>query len=190
MAFDKKAFGRRDHKAITKYIMGDRFDPVKFEAVHLYIDGIGGTDHRVKHGHNEEAEREIHKQWGEVGVEIFKIHILSDSLHENLGPIVQTIYNAHMSGALPLPYFTDAAKAQRQSYEISASTSGSRCNNCGSLDTVDPLQSWIGPPVCSQCLTDRHLEVCVQCQAFLSKSVRQPSPENPGRYICPVCAAK
>jgi hypothetical protein len=78
MVFHKKAFARRDHKAITKYIMGDRFDPAMFEDVHRYIDGSGGNDHRVKHGHNKEAEREIHKKWGEVGVEIFKIHILSD----------------------------------------------------------------------------------------------------------------
>jgi hypothetical protein len=33
------------------------------------------------------------------------------------------------------------------------------------------------------------LEVCVQCSSFFSKQDRVPSPENEGRFICPVCAS-
>ena len=188
MVFHKEAFLRREHEEITKYIMGERFDPAMFAEVHTYIDGMGGFGHRERHGHNEEAEKAIHKRWGHVGVDIFKIHILSDSLYDSLGSAVQTIYNAHIHGTFPVPYYRVESTDQRPSYGLTTDERVIGCKNCGSPDLLDPLQSWIGPSVCSQCLTVRNLEVCVQCEAFFSKADRVDSPENPGRYLCQVCA--
>jgi hypothetical protein len=83
MAFRKYAFDMSNHKAITKRIMGKRFDLEKFNEVHRYIDGKGGTGHRVKHGHDEKAERAIRKRWGKAGVEIFMIHLIADRIYDD-----------------------------------------------------------------------------------------------------------
>lgn len=188
MVFFKQAFERKDHRTITVYIMGNRFDPDLFDQVHRYIDGKGGAGHREKHGHNENAEQEIQRLWGNDGVEIFKIHIWSDWLYDNLGPAVESFYTQHASGTLPLPYYKNEPKDKRPSYEMAINATAGGCANCGSPDNLDPLRVWFRGPVCSQCLTTRNLEVCVQCRAFFSKVDRVESPENPGRYLCPVCA--
>lgn len=186
----KVAFAHREHRRITEYIMGPRFDEALFEEVHRYIDGKGGLGHREKHGHNEEAERFVQKKWGDIAVEIFNIHIFSDALYDSLGSAVKSIYDAHLSGMFPLPYFTVQLADKRPEFAVTTEEKVIGCKNCGSPDTVDPMRSWIGPPVCSECLELRNLEVCVQCKAFFCRHDRQPSPENPERYLCPVCVAK
>jgi len=85
------AFVAKDHRRITEHIMGDRFDPRLFKLVNDYIDKEKGRDHRERHGHNLEAEKYIKETWGDDGVEIFRIHILSDLLYDDLGPVVSDV---------------------------------------------------------------------------------------------------
>ena len=71
-------------------------------------------------------------------------------------------------------------------------TNDSRCvpMNRNVLATTDlDVTRWYGKrPVCSQCLSERNLEVCVQCQALFSKADRSVIPGENDKYVCPICA--
>ena len=188
MSFQKIAFKRPEHEKITKYMMGDRFDAGTFDAVHRYIDQAKGAQHRERHGHDEAAEQAIGNQWGSAGVEIFRIHLLSDWLYDNLGPAVDDLFRKLELGEFPLPYYDHESAAQRPPFSAELQAAAPQCVNCGSEDGIDILRSWLKGPVCSQCLDVRHLELCVQCNSFFARGDRTESPENPGRYLCPICA--
>lgn len=189
MPFSKQAFTRRDHRTITVYIMGERFDSILFDAVHRYIDRMGGTGHREKHGHNQPAEEYIRQNWGELGVEMFRIHVLSDRLHDKLGSAVLNLYNRLMAGELEMPYYAAELKNELEPSKIAAKTLELQCSNCGSADDLELLATWYRGPICIRCLNVRNLDVCVQCRALFPKMDRVESPDNPGYYLCPVCVA-
>ena len=166
--------------------MGDRFDQDLFNHVNEYIDRERGRDHRERHGHNIEAEKYIKETWGDDGVEIFRIHILSDQLHDDLGPVVNEAYRGLTSGEFSPPYYDAASRDSRPQFPIANST-GKGCTNCGSQD-IDVMGTWFRL-LCKQCRTVRNLEPCVQCENLFAKQDRVESPDNPGKYICPVCKA-
>lgn len=164
MPFRKTAFKRRDHEAITKDIMEDRFDPIMFQEVHSYIDGRGGFDHRLKHGHNREAEEEIRRKWGEDGVEIFRIHIVADRVYDGRFSAVRDAYNEHKQGE-PLKCY-EGNENQGPSYTTEAKIIDvSRCENCGS--DKDLHLHGLKVVICSVCSDVRNIEVCLQCYASL-----------------------
>lgn len=185
MSFRKTAFIRRDHEAITKDIMEDRFDPIMFKEVHSYIDGRGGLDHRLKHGHNREAEDEIRKKWGEDAVDIFRIHIIADRVYDDRFSAVRHKYNEHMQGE-PLQYYEET-ESRGPSYTTEATILDvTRCANCGSDKDLD--RHGLRVVICSLCADVRNVEVCLHCDSFFSKHDRMESPLNEGHYLCPVCA--
>jgi hypothetical protein len=190
MAFSKVAFAEREHAKITAFMMGPRYDQLTFAAVQRYIDGMGGMGHREKHGHNEAAEKEIEKKWGPDGVEIFRIHILSDWLYDNLGLYVHELYRHLSNGEFPLPYYTDETRDNRPTIpsSLTAEPVQAGCSNCGSMENLEVLRTWFRGPICAQCVTERNLGVCVQCRSLFPSADRRESPENPGHYLCPVCA--
>lgn len=185
MPFSKIAFNRPDHEKITAYMLGDLFDRKLFIAVNSYIDSRRGANHREQHGHNEAAEAHIKRTWGDMGVEIFRIHILSDWLHDNLGQVVDELYRRLASGEFPLPYYGAGASDTRPQLPVEPPIAQG-CTNCGS-GNVD-IGTWF-KPLCKKCRAVRNLEACVQCQSLFAKQDRVESPDNPGKYICPVCKA-
>ena len=185
MPFSKIAFIARDHRRITAHIMGDRFDPRLFKLVNDYIDQEKGRDHRERHGHNLEAEKYIRETWGDAGVEIFRIHIISDLLYDDLGPVVMEAYRKNVAGEFQPPYYDAASRDNRPHFPIAIATEA-ECRNCGSRD-ID-INTWFCP-LCVQCRTARNLESCVQCRNLFAKQDRVTSPDNPGKFICPVCKA-
>jgi hypothetical protein len=192
--FNKTAFCAPEHEKITKAILGPRFDKTLFDQIQSYIDGPGGFNHRERHGHNKSAEDAILKQWGQIGVEMFKIHILSDWVQDDLGSVTGKLFEAHQQGLFELPYYDQVVPAcKRPKVPLSVSEGNETvpdgcCGNCGSNTTID-ISRWYGRrPVCRQCLEERNLEVCVQCKGLFSKTDRVDIPGESDKYVCRVCA--
>ncbi len=189
LAFHKIAFKRPEHKKITQYMMGDRFDSTVFDAVSKYIDQAKGAQHRERHGHDRTAEAQIESEWGSLGAEVFRIHLLSDWLYDNLGVAVEDLYRRLELGEISLPYYDYESYSDRPVYSPSSETAADgKCINCGSEENIDLLHGWIKGLVCSQCFEVRNLEVCVECASFFAKQNRVESPDNPQRYLCPICS--
>jgi hypothetical protein len=186
VAFSKIAFLQREHRTITAYVMGDSFEAKLFQEVNSYIDSRRGFAHREQHGHDAEAETYIKQTWGDKGVEIFRLHILSDWLHDNLGPVVAELRRHLNAGDFPLPYYTRESRDSRPQYPVEARDKLG-CSNCGS-EEID-IVTWFRP-LCLQCRSERNLESCVQCQNLFSNHDRIESLDNPGKFICPVCKAE
>jgi hypothetical protein len=185
MAFHKIAFIAKDHKRITEHIMGGRFNEELFKLVNDYIDKERGRDHRERHGHDQDAEKYIKQTWGDDGVEIFKIHILSDWLYDDLGTVVNDVYRRLRSGDFEPPYYSADSRDSRPQFPMESVTVIG-CMNCGRHD-IDLGTCFA--PLCTQCRTARNLESCVQCRTFFARQDRIESPDCPGKYICPVCKA-
>jgi len=187
MPFSRVAFKRHEHEKITAYMMGNLYDQKLFMEVNSYIDSRRGPSHREQHGHDEVAETFIKETWGDKGVEIFRIHILSDWLHENLGQVVDELYRRLASGEFPLPYYSSESSDSRPKLPVAAPTLKG-CTNCGAED-IELTETWFRP-LCTKCRTARNLESCVNCHNLFAKQDRVESPDSPGNYICPVCKAE
>jgi hypothetical protein len=116
---------------------------------------------------------------------MFRIHLLSDWLYDNLGPAVNDLYRGLAEGKYELPYYNPESQDNRPKLPSEAEPVKG-CANCGSHET--DLATWF-KPLCTQCRTVRNLEPCVQCRNLFAKQDRVESSDNPGKYLCPVCAA-
>ena len=195
----KTAFKRPEHEKIAKGILRDRFDADLFLQVHDYIDlRETGRNHRRKHGHNRAAEEEIGRLWQAEGVEHFRIHILADWVYDHLAEVVGEYYDKHKAGDFPFPYYEGnevpycEAQKLREGPEPSKAPAGTTvlntaCRNCESADNLTLSRFWAGM-MCTKCLEERQIEVCVQCASAFYSGLRIESTLGEGKYLCPWCA--
>lgn len=189
----KFAFLGSEHKKITRSILGDRFDEELFDEIQKYIDGKGGFGHRGRHGHDKAAEDFIREKWGEPGVEIFRIHIVSDWVQDNLGDAVKSQLDRIDSGVIEMPYYTDCMPKCHQTkiamslIDTNPVGNGPKCQNCGDTETFE-VSRWFRR-TCMSCLEERGLEVCSNCFSYFAKSLRVNRDGEVNKFLCPICAS-
>ena len=138
------AFNSTEHEKITKKIMGKHFDQKIFRDVQSWIDGKGGKNHRISHGHDKDSESYVKNRWGNIGLEMFQIHILSDRIHERLPDIVKVELEDVKSGKRVLPYFNDSPN-QTEPYCRRNLSSGTGLNISKELEDFEPDPDLVKP---------------------------------------------
>lgn len=145
MAFRKFAFPRTEHEKICKAILGK-----EYEEVNRYMDGRGGYSHRYKHGHSEEAEKEIRKKFGEEGVKAFWLHLILDDIQDKLPQLAgQRLKKIERGEELP-PYFENTENLYCRRTQKSSGADPNvkilsitrKCPHCGKYIWCTPGPVW------------------------------------------------
>lgn len=150
MAFIRLAFLKREHEKVCRTLLGDEFDDKLFQEIQKYMDEKIGSSHRLKHGHNREAEIYIRNIFGEIGVKMFRIHLIVDRIQDNLPEIAKEIYNKISNTNIEKYYYS---KEESPYCQVSVNLGGAdpqakimavsrACPHCGKYIWCAPSPIW------------------------------------------------
>jgi len=206
MSLKKVAFNASEHEKICRRIMKEKFNREQFYEVQKWIDGDGGWEHRYKHGHDQIAEAECRKRWGENGVLLFQLHVIADRVQDDLGEIVSQRLKEIQSNVRPFPYFEkdytgeDPHCLREKSYfqsqgaadpnaKVTGIINTRKCKNCGSTKDLT-LAGWEHDLVtCNNCILQRGLGFCSKCGAYFASSTGKKNPHGStiSSNMCSIC---
>jgi hypothetical protein len=202
MAFDKIAFISSEHRKICKRILGARYDKRIFDETQRWIDNKGGGGHRFAHGHNREAEVYIKEHWGDIGVEMYRIHILADRLQDRLSDLIkEELKQIGSQGKFPyfenddegmVPYCRSVGAESLPADPNARITAvldpkKGHCENCGSKEDLSLDKSWIRGFLCQKCISRRGLGVCGNCRSLFCSAQSKPLSRKDRFGKCSVC---
>ncbi|MBD3371687.1 MAG: hypothetical protein GF403_03100, partial [Candidatus Coatesbacteria bacterium] len=100
----KEAFVKKKHISIAKAILRDDYND-KYDEINSLMDRKGGVNHRYNHGHNKEMEDMVLEKYGEIGRQVFIIHILADRYLDSAVEAIQVQLGKIYRGESSVPYY-------------------------------------------------------------------------------------